>query len=104
MVFVRLEATEVHNLTIKPFAVPLHVFCLIQWAKRPSSLMIRRRSVTDLAITASSQVLRFLVFFYPLKSIQVWVLSDETKFKITAATKIILYLTVVLLNMLVDEQ
>ena len=33
-----------------------------------------------------------------------WVLSDETKFKITAATKIILYLTVVLLNMLVDEQ
>ena len=32
-----------------------------------------------------------------------WVLSDETKFKITAATKIILYLTVVLLNMLVDE-
>lgn len=56
-------------------------------------------SNTDLAVNTSSQVLS--EYFCPVKPIHIWVLSDRTMFKITAAITIILCPVVVLLNILV---
>ena len=56
-------------------------------------------SDTDLAVTASNKVLS--EYFCPGKPIHIWVLSDRTMFKVTAAITIILCPVVVLLNILV---
>ena len=56
-------------------------------------------SDTDLAVTASNKVLS--EYFCPVKPIHIWVLSDRTMFKVTAAITIILCPVVVLLNILV---
>lgn len=56
-------------------------------------------SDTDLVGTASNKVLS--EYFCPIKPIHIWVLSDRTMFKVTAAITIILFPVVVLLNILV---
>ena len=56
-------------------------------------------SDTDLAVNASNKVLS--EYFCPVKPIHIWVLSDRTMFKVTAAITIILFPVVVLLNILV---
>ena len=56
-------------------------------------------SDTDLAVTASNKVLS--EYFCPVKPIHIWVLSDRTMFKVTAAITTILCPVVVTLNILV---
>ena len=56
-------------------------------------------SDADLTVNASSKVLS--EYFCPVKPIHIWVLSDRTMFKVTAAITIILCPVVVILNILV---
>ena len=56
-------------------------------------------SDTDLAVNASNKVLS--EYFCPVKPIHIWVLSDRTMFKVTAAITTILCPVVVTLNILV---